>query len=76
MNQPLTKPFRSQLENTVKAARDVAEMAALAALHQLGVGDAKLPDHLKSETEKSLRRRLRAHSNNCLPCARTPKTVM
>ena len=28
-NQPLAKPLRSQLENTVKSARDVAEKAAL-----------------------------------------------
>lgn len=59
-NQPLAKPLRSQLENTVKSARDVAEKAALAALRQLAVSEAKAPDYL-SEDLKALRRRLRAH---------------
>jgi hypothetical protein len=59
-NQPLAKPQRSQLENTVKSARDVAEKAALAALQQLAVGEAKSPDYLSDEL-KALRRRLRAH---------------
>jgi hypothetical protein len=63
MQNPLSKPLRSQLENTVKAACDVAEKAALAALHQLGVGDARLPEHL-DETRKALRRRLRAHGRS------------
>jgi hypothetical protein len=30
MNQPLPKPLRSQLENTIKSAREVAEHAARA----------------------------------------------
>lgn len=59
-NQPLAKPLRSQLETTVKSARDVAETAARAALAQLAVGDAKTPDYLTDEL-KALRRRLRAH---------------
>lgn len=59
-NQPLAKPLRSQLENTVKSARDVAEKAALAALRQLAVSEAKAPDYLSDEL-KALRRRLRAH---------------
>jgi hypothetical protein len=59
-NQPLAKPLRSQLEATVKAARDVAEKAANAALAQLAVGEAKVPDYLTDEF-KALRRRLRAH---------------
>jgi len=59
-NQPLAKPLRSQLENTVKSARDVAEKAALAALRQLAVSEAKAPDYL-SDDLKALRRRLRAH---------------
>lgn len=56
----LAKPLRTQLENTVKAARDVAETAARAALQQLAVGDGKAPDYL-SEDQRALRRRLRAH---------------
>lgn len=58
----LARPLRSQLEATVKAARDVAEKAAGAALAQLAVADAKLPDYLADETLRSLRRRLRAHA--------------
>ena len=61
-NTPLPKPLRSQLEATVKAARDVAEKAAGAALAQLAVADAKLPDYLTDETLRALRRRLRAHA--------------
>ena len=60
MNAPLAKPLRSQLENTVKAARDVAEKAAQAALAQLAVSEARAPDYL-SDDHKALRRRLRAH---------------
>lgn len=59
-NQPLAKSLRSQLENTVKAARDVAEKGAHAALAQLAVGETKAPDYL-NEDLKALRRRLRAH---------------
>ncbi len=59
-NQPLAKPLRTQLENTVKAAREVAEKGACAALSQLAVGEAKAPDYLANEF-KALRRRLRAH---------------
>ena len=59
-NLPLAKPLRTQLENTVKAARDVAEKGARAALVQLAVGEAKAPDYLTDDL-KSLRRRLRAH---------------
>ena len=60
INQPLAKPLRSQLENTVKSARDVAEKAALSALQQMAVSEAKAPDYL-SDDLKALRRRLRAH---------------
>ena len=60
-NLPLAKPLRAQLENTIKAARDVAEKGAKAALAQLAVGEAKVPDYLISDDLKSLRRRLRAH---------------
>ena len=59
-NQALAKPLRTQLENTVKAARDVAEKSASAALRQLAVSEAKAPDYLTDEL-KALRRRLRAH---------------
>ena len=59
-NQPLPKPLRTQLENTVKAAREAAEKGARAALSQLAVGEAKAPDYLTDEL-KALRRRLRAH---------------
>jgi hypothetical protein len=59
-NQPLAKALRTQLENTVKAAREVAEKGARSTLSQLAVGDAKAPDYLTDEL-KSLRRRLRAH---------------
>ena len=60
LNKTLTKNLRIQLENTVKAARDVAEKAAHAALSHLGVGEAEAPGHL-AEDQKALRRRLRAH---------------
>lgn len=58
--QPLPKPQRTQLENTVKAAREVAEKGARAALAQLAVGEGRAPDYL-SDDHKALRRRLRAH---------------
>lgn len=60
MSLTLAKPLRTQLENAVKAARDVAEKAAKGALVQLATGDAKVPDYL-SPDQKALRRRLRAH---------------
>ena len=59
-NQPLAKPLRSQLENTVKSAREVAEKGARAALAQLAVAEGRAPDYLSDE-HKALRRRLRAH---------------
>ncbi|MBR8283940.1 Eco57I restriction-modification methylase domain-containing protein [Burkholderia vietnamiensis] len=59
-NGPLPKPLRTQLENTVKAARDVAEKGASAALAQIAVAEAKAPDYLTDEL-KALRRRLRVH---------------
>jgi hypothetical protein len=58
--QPLEKMLRKQLENTIKAARDIAEAAAKAALEQVGVGEAIAFAHL-SETERELRRKLRVH---------------
>lgn len=60
-NAPLPKPLRTQLENTVKAARDVAEKAGKAALAQLAVAEPKVPDYL-DEPQRVLRRKLRAHA--------------
>lgn len=59
-NLPLAKPLRSQLENTVKSAREMAERGARAALAQLGVSEGRAPDYLE-EPQRILRRRLRAH---------------
>ncbi|MBS8233103.1 SAM-dependent DNA methyltransferase [Marinobacter salarius] len=58
--QPLDKALRNQLERAVKNARDTAETGARAALDQLSVADPTPAAHL-SETERELRRRLRAH---------------
>jgi hypothetical protein len=60
MQNPLTKPLRTHLENTIKAARIVAEDAGNAALMQLSVNEAKAPDYLTSD-QKVLRRKLRSH---------------
>ena len=61
-NQPLAKPLRSQLENTVKSACDVGETAARAALTQLAVAEAEAADYVAADPQKAaLRRRLRAH---------------
>lgn len=57
---PLSKPLRSQLEATIRAARDEAEQGAHAALNQLAVGEARAPSYLKDK-QRALRRRLRAH---------------
>ncbi len=62
-NAPLPKPLRTQLENTVKAARDVAEKAGKAALAQLAVAEPKVPDYL-DEPQRVLRRKLRAHARS------------
>jgi hypothetical protein len=58
--QTLDRALRSQLENTIKNAREIAEMAAKAALEQICVGSAK-PDSTMNEAQINLRRRLRAH---------------
>jgi hypothetical protein len=58
--QPLEKSLRNKLESTIKEARDIAELAAAAALEQLGVGAAVQFKHL-NDTEKELRRKLRIH---------------
>lgn len=59
----LPKPLRTQLENTVKSARDIAETAARAALQQLAVGEGRVPDYL-NDAQRALRRRLRAHGRS------------
>ena len=59
-NQPLAKPLRSQLEATVKSAREMAEKGASVALAQVGVSESRVPDYL-DEPQRILRRRLRAH---------------
>ncbi len=59
----LAKSLRTQLENTVKSARDIAETAARAALQQLAVGEGRLPDYL-NDAQRALRRRLRAHGRS------------
>lgn len=61
--QPLDKKLRSQQENTVKKARDIAEEAALAVLEQLGVGEKTKPSYL-SDIQQNLRVRLRAHARS------------
>ena len=58
--QALDKDLRGALEKTVKAARETAEIAAFAALDQLGVGHDK-PEAFLSDAEKALRNRLRTH---------------
>ncbi len=58
--QPLDKTLRNKLERTVKEARCIAEAAARAVLEQLGVGESAPFSHL-SESERELRRKLRAH---------------
>lgn len=57
---PLDRTLRGQLERTVRDARDVAEAAAATALKQLGVSE-KTPFSYLTESERELRRRLRAH---------------
>lgn len=58
--QTLPKNLRVQLEQTVQEARDIAELAASAALNQIGVGEPNPFPYLSAE-ERSLRNRLRAH---------------
>jgi hypothetical protein len=53
--------LRNKLENTVKAARDVAEEAARAAVEQLGVQLKEKPAYLDND-QAQLRIRLRAHA--------------
>ena len=60
MMQTLDKDLRGALEKTIKAARSMAETAALAAVEQLGVGQDK-PEAYLSDDQKRLRNRLRTH---------------
>ena len=57
----LPTPLRRTLEKTIKQARIVAEEGAGDAIRRLGVAEAKPPAYL-GETERNLRRRLRAHA--------------
>ncbi|HEY2481959.1 MAG TPA: hypothetical protein VGI30_07165, partial [Caulobacteraceae bacterium] len=57
----LSMPVRRMLEKAVKAARDVAEEGAADAIRRLAVADAAAPATF-DESEKALRRRLRAHA--------------
>lgn len=58
--QALDRALRNSLERTVMEARDVAEVAARAAVEQLSVGQDKPDAHL-SDDEKKLRNQLRIH---------------
>ncbi|MEI8095562.1 MAG: hypothetical protein WCG80_15235, partial [Spirochaetales bacterium] len=61
MNHPLSKPQRTQLENTIQNARDAAEKAVQTALDRLGVDQEPAPAYLDND-EKTLRNRLRVHA--------------
>jgi hypothetical protein len=61
LNNPLPKPLRTQLENTIQNAREAAEKAVQTALDRLGVAQEPAPAYLDSD-EKTLRNRLRAHA--------------
>jgi len=57
----LPTALRRTLERVIKDARIAAEDGARDAVRRLGVADSKAPGYL-SDTEKELRRRLRAHA--------------
>ena len=59
MTTSLQRELRKQLENTVKAARKVAEEGARKAIERLGVGEREAPGRITPD-EQALRR-LRAH---------------
>ena len=61
MRQALDKTLRSQLENTVLAAREVVETACREEIERLGVADATVPAFL-NDAQRKLRNRLRAHA--------------
>ena len=58
--QPLERSLRSQLERTIREAREIAESAAWAVLEHLGVNSPEPLPHL-SQSSRDLRRRLRLH---------------
>ncbi len=58
--QPLERSLRSQLERTIREAREIAESAAWAVLEHLGVNSPEPLPHL-SPSSRDLRRRLRLH---------------
>lgn len=60
-NRYLTTALRRTLEKVIKEARVVAEEGAQDAIRRLGVADGTAPSYL-NDTEKELRRRLRAHA--------------
>jgi hypothetical protein len=68
----LDRTRRNKLERTVMEAREVAVVAARAAIEQLAVGEGK-PATVPSAEEKELRRKLRAHGRQ-LGDARNTKT--
>lgn len=68
----LDRTRRNKLERTVMDAREVAVVAARAAIEQLAVGEGK-PATVPSAAEKELRRKLRAHGRQ-LGDARNTKT--
>ena len=57
----LPTTLRRTLEKTIKQARIVAEEGAVDAIRRVGVAEPKPPVYL-GETERNLRRRLRAHA--------------
>lgn len=61
MRQALDKTLRTQLENTVLAAREVVETACQEEIERLGVADATVPAFL-NDGQRKLRNRLRAHA--------------
>ena len=58
--QPLEKLLRGRLERTIREAREIAEVAAKAALEHLCVNRSEPLPHL-SQSSRDLRRRLRLH---------------
>jgi hypothetical protein len=55
--------LRKQLENTIREAREVADEAAADAVARLAIAEGRPPAYL-SDTQRALRRRLRAHARS------------